>query len=245
MESLEAGRLRLFQEINRDLFGADGHVGFKWQMSIPERCALVQIARTRQPGVAIEIGTASGGSLSILSHYAGKVYSLDIDPSCRDRLGRHFPNVEFLTGPSHETLPPLLARLDAEGADLGVALIDGDHTEAGVRSDIEAFLVHRWRQTLFLLMHDSYNPDCRRGMETAHWAANPRVHYVELDFVWGTLCGIPPYTGEMWGGLGLAYFKTEDRTGSVAFSKYLSTAWDIIFEHCSNLQTARLSSSTA
>ena len=74
------------------------------------------------------------------------------------------------------------------------------------------------KRPLYVVMHDSFNPECRRGMKEAPWETNPHVHAVELDFVVGMLCGNdepPGYERAMWCGLGLALFFPERRVGQL------------------------------
>lgn len=111
-----------------------------WQMTRWEKYGFASILEAAKPKVAIEIGTYQGGSLQVIARRAGKVYSLDLDPSLGDRLGRRLPNVEFLSGDSRATLPPLLDRIMEQGEELGFVLIDGDHTTEGVRDDANAVL---------------------------------------------------------------------------------------------------------
>ena len=40
---------------------------------------------------------------------------------------------------------------------------------------------------MFIAVHDSGNPECRRGISSASWASSPYVHSVELDFVPGQI----------------------------------------------------------
>src|SRR5712691_2394987 len=84
-----------------------------WQMTPAERLAVISLVNAIRPACAIEIGTAGGGTLQVLSELAGKVYALDVDPTVRERLSQ-FTNVEFVIGDSRETLPVLLRRLHAE-----------------------------------------------------------------------------------------------------------------------------------
>ena len=46
-----------------------------------------------------------------------------------------------------------------------------------------------------VILHDSFNPECREGMRTANWAANPQVHAVELDraALAGDWAGLTPH----------------------------------------------------
>jgi hypothetical protein len=92
-------------------------------------------------------------------------------------------------------------------------LVDGDHSAEGVRKDLENLLRYRPATPLFVVMHDSFNPECRRGLRTTNWVASPYVHAVELDFVPGTITASPSFLGQLWGGLALAYLKPQERRG--------------------------------
>jgi hypothetical protein len=177
-----------------------------WKMTVAERFILLGLLDHLRPSCAIEVGTAGGGSLQVLSAAAGKVYSLDIDPTTPDRL-RGFPNVEFRIGDSRETLPRLLDELRAQRTPYPFVLIDGDHRADGVRRDIGCLLTAPPPTRTYVLMHDSFNPDCREGIRTAGWEACPFVHEVELDVVPGWF-HLPDdgtnLTHEMWAGFALA-----------------------------------------
>jgi hypothetical protein len=185
----------------------------RWEMAPSEQVALLFLLEQLRPKVAIEIGTRFGGSLQVLAQFCDRVYSLDIDPEVPRRLDGKFPNVEYLIGPSDQLLPPLLERLQREGAELSFALVDGDHTTDGVRKDIDNLLKFRPGVPLYIVMHDSINQNCRAGLRQANWAACPYVHAVELDFVAGTVNPSPAFRDQMWGGLALGILLPHARTG--------------------------------
>jgi hypothetical protein len=203
----------------------------KWQMTGAERCTLIMLLNHRRPECAIEIGTADGGSLSVLSHFAKKVYSLDFDPSCCDRLGHKFDNVEFITGRSQDTLAPLLKRLRESGTHIGFILIDGDHTMEGVREDIEIILRIKPTELLFIVMHDSFNPDCRAGILSAPWQSSPYVHFVEVDFVPGFFCSQPELFKQMWAGFALALMLPEKRTSNLQIQAGQELLFQTVFPY--------------
>lgn len=184
-----------------------------WMMSPAEQVAMVFLLEHLRPKVAIEIGTRFGGSLQVLSRFCERVYSLDIDPEVPQRLEGKHPNVEYLIGPSDQTLPSLIDRLQREKAELSFALVDGDHSTEGVRKDIDNLLRLRPSIPFYIIMHDSFNPTCRDGLRQASWSANPYVHAVELDFVSGTVNPAPSFRNQPWGGLALGILLPHERRG--------------------------------
>jgi hypothetical protein len=184
-----------------------------WAMSPSEKVALIFLLEHLRPKVAIEIGTYKGGSLQVLSQFCHRVYSIDVDPDIPRRLEGKFPNVEYLIGPSDQLLPPLIDRLAEEGAELSFALVDGDHSAEGVRKDIDNLLRFRPIVPLYIVMHDSFNPQCRLGLIQAHWSANRYVHAVELDFVAGTVNSAPNFRNQLWGGFALGILLPHERRG--------------------------------
>jgi len=189
-----------------------------WHMSPSERVMIMYLIEHLRPRAAIEIGTWFGGSLQVLARHCGRVYSLDIDPEVEERLKGRFENVEYLIGRSEETLPPLIDRLQRENTEVGFVLIDGDHSTDGVRTDIDNILRYKPSTTLYIMMHDSFNPVVRRGLRAANWAGSPYVHRVELDLVAGGVNTHPNFRGQLWGGLAIAILAPEPRRGDLEIS---------------------------
>ncbi|MDQ6814012.1 MAG: class I SAM-dependent methyltransferase [Bacteroidota bacterium] len=177
-----------------------------WEMANAEKIALLNILNEIRPTIAIEIGTKSGGSLQLLSAFCERVYSLDIDPAVTT-LKSNFANVEFIIGDSKETLPQLLKDLSASNTQPQFILIDGDHSCEGVRCDIENILKISIAVPLIVFMHDSFNPECRRGMLEVNYESYNFVEMIDLDFVQGTYSPSEKTSGEMWGGFGLISLK--------------------------------------
>ena len=193
-----------------------GHASNReWQLGSAERFVLGQMLSILAPKRAIEVGTYQGGSLELLARHSEKVYSIDIDPDVRARLSGLFENVELLTGDSKVLLPQLLASLEQQVESADFVLIDGDHSAEGVRTDIDNVLRHRPTTPLYIVMHDSFNPDCRRGILEADWAGCPYVRAVEVDYVPGTIfddvydTAMPP--GTMYGGFAVAFLDPWER----------------------------------
>jgi hypothetical protein len=186
-----------------------------WLMIDAERSAFLALMTTLKPRCAIEVGVYKAGSLAILAGHSDKVYALDIDPVYVEPYAGKFPNVTFITGPSQRTLPTLIDGIQASGEPLDFVLIDADHTEKGVRGDIESVLHYRPHQPLYMVMHDSFNPGCRKGMKEALWSENPHVHLVELDFITGRFVNDKEASDyrQMWCGFALAVLLPQERAG--------------------------------
>jgi hypothetical protein len=206
-----------------------------WQMLDSERSTLLAVLSSLKPACAIEVGVYRAGSLGVLAAHCAKVYALDIDPQCAVRYASRFPNVEFVTGPSAQTLPALIERLQASDQPIDFVLIDADHSALGVRGDIESVLRYRpTKRPLYVIMHDSFNPECRRGMKEAAWEANPHVHAVELDFVVGLLVGddeAPVHVRGMWCGLALAILMPEKRSGPLVIHEREFAHFHAVLRH--------------
>ena len=182
-----------------------------WQMNDSERFAITAILSRIRPQCSIEVGTYKGGSLSLTSQYSKMVFSIDIDPSLPEKF-KYFKNVSFLTGPSSVILPLLLKELDESRIPVDFILIYGDHSAEGVKRDINSLLSYIPKRPLIVVMHDSFNPECRRGMLEANWENSSYVDYVDLDFIPGRLVEHEGGgKGEMWGGVGLAFFSSTPR----------------------------------
>ena len=208
-----------------DILGKDA--SNYWMMSPAEQAAFIFLLEHLRPRVAIEIGTRFGGSLQVLAKYCSKVYSLDIDPEVERRLAGKYDNVEFIIGPSPVTLPPLIKKLQAEGANLDFVLVDGDHSAKGVTADINCVLAYApTNAPLYITMHDSFNPECRKGLREANWSENPCVRAVELDFVPGVVNPSPSFKGQLWGGLALAILYPGKRTSRMEITARAQMTFD-------------------
>jgi len=173
-----------------------------WQMRYGERFALEGILATLKPRLAIEIGTAQGGSLRRVAAHAEEVHSFDIVPEI-EALERELPNVTTHVGDSAELVPKLLSELESKGGEVDFALVDGDHTVAGVRRDAEALLASEACRRTAIVFHDAANDDVRDGLEGVRFEAHPKVAYVNLDFIAGYLVSDPIRHLEIWNGLAI------------------------------------------
>ena len=209
-----------------------GVLGDHWQMMQWERIGLTGVLSRVRPKGALEVGVYHGGSLSLTHQYAGQIIAIDIDPEVRGR----FPipdNVDLRIGPSQTLIPEALADFQARGIPLNFVLIDADHSTAGVKRDLELVLAYQPTEPLVILMHDSGNPDTRRGILSVDWSANPHLHFVDCDFIPGQIIehAVTETSGEIWGGLGLAYLDPTPRTGAAEIRQSARTSMRCL-HHC-------------
>jgi hypothetical protein len=169
------------------------------QMSFGERAALEGILAQVRPRVAIEIGTAEGGTLARIAAYSTEVHSIDlVHTPVAVELGAH---VKLHTGPSAEILPQLLSRLHDSGASVDFALVDGDHSFAGVVNDIRLLLGSPATARSVILVHDSMNEEIRAGIESIKLDDYDKVVYHEPDFVPGYVYREGSARHSAWGGI--------------------------------------------
>ncbi len=172
-----------------------------WQMSFGERAGLEGILSQLRPKLAIEIGTAEGGSLARIAAHSDEVHSFDLVPPSDEARG--LSNVTFHTGDSHALLPELLARFADERRNVDFVLVDGDHSAEGVHQDMRDLLDSPATGQTVILAHDTANPEVRDGLDRVRYSAYPKVAYVELDLVAGYMFREPSLLHQLWGGLGL------------------------------------------
>lgn len=178
-------------------FTREGHS----QMSFGERAALEGILAQLRPQLAIEIGTAEGGSLSRIAGYSAEVHSIDLT---HDELSLELPeHVTLHTGPSEQLLPHLLDEFDAIGCLVDFALVDGDHSFEGVANDLRVLLRSPVTARSVIVVHDSMNEEVRAGIESVKLDDYEKVVYYELDFVPGYMYRGGSAHHAVWGGLGL------------------------------------------
>jgi len=182
-------------------------------MWLGERAALVGLLAAVRPVVAIEIGTAAGGSLKPISAYSDAVHAFDRTRH-PDVTAERFPNVEFHTGDSHVLLPRVLDQLTSSGTNVDFALVDGDHSPAGVRRDLEDLLSSPSVERTVILVHDTLNDGVRVGVEQVEWDRFEKVRFVDLDFVPGRVMATGPNKDNLWSGFGLIV--TDLEVGDVA-----------------------------
>jgi GT2 family glycosyltransferase/glycosyltransferase involved in cell wall biosynthesis len=177
-------------------------------MSNGERAAVEGVLSRLKPGLAIEIGTAEGATLGSIAGHATEVHSFDLfEPTLPAGKLEH---VTIHTGDSHELLPQVLADFAGAGRNVDFVLVDGDHSSAGVKRDLEDLLASPALSRTTILIHDVSNPTVRSGLEAVDYTAYAKVVAVELDWITGYVFSDTHFDHELWGGLGCV---TIDATG--------------------------------
>lgn len=195
-----------------------------WQMSLGERAALEGILSQVKPRLAIEIGTAEGGSLSRIAAHSREVHSIDLD-RCQAPQPEH---VELHVGDSGTVLPELLERFASASRTVDFVLVDGDHSREGVRQDLVNLLASPAIGHSVIVMHDTLNGPVRAGITDVDFASHPSVAFVELDFVSGYMARTGPFAGQLWGGLGVAVVDAEIERRPGIYNDYLHDSYAMI-----------------
>jgi hypothetical protein len=186
----------------------EAEISRHWHMQASERSAIMHLLEKTKSDISIEIGTFMGGSLRPIAAASRHVYTFDIDDRSFDGL----PNVSFIAGNSADTVPPLLEEIGSSEREINFILIDGDHSEDGVRCDIVNCITYKPKtRPTIIVMHDSSNPVVRKGISEAPWADSPYVHEVNLDFIPGVLYDREDLKGQIWGGLATAVLSPNPR----------------------------------
>ena len=159
-------------------------LSIKMQMSSEEVACLAALAG-QVPGELriVEIGSYQGGStcvLALAAAHGGKNYVYAVDPHTPfvgprggvygpADLKKLYENITRLGLGEQICVASLPSTAAAKGwgtRDIGLLWIDGDHTYAGVRGDIEAWGEHVVAVGIIAL-HDSDLPDVERAIDEA------------------------------------------------------------------------------
>ena len=172
-----------------------------WQMDPGERAALEGLLCQVRPHLAIEIGTAEGGSVRLLAKYSDHVHSFDLvaAPSHVQKL----TNVSTHTGDSHLLLPGVLAELAHASRNVDFVIVDGDHSADGVERDVRDLLASKAVSATVIVLHDTMNDEVRAGLGRIDLANEPKVATFEPEFVAGRLHYRNGLHHQLWGGLGV------------------------------------------
>ena len=158
-------------------------------MSAREKLGLIGLLNCINPKTVIEFGYHRGGATKWLSKFANKVITVDVNEFVSEASINH-PNVE----PWNCTTNEAINWISTNSLSFDLAIVDADHSRRAVAQDIKGILPY----SDIVLMHDSFNPQCRQGMIDALEAQNSHSYY--LDFIPSIL-----KADGLWGGLAIAW----------------------------------------
>ena len=160
-----------------------------WQMSCREKLIIIGLLQCLKPKKVIEFGYHRGGATRWLSQFSEKVISVDVNEFVSE-ASKEYSNVE----PWNYTTEEAINKIKVDDLYFDLAIIDADHSRSAVSKDISGILP----QSEVILMHDSFNPECRRGMLDTLSLQNSHAFY--LDFIPSIL----KWDG-LWGGFAIAW----------------------------------------
>jgi hypothetical protein len=191
-----------------------------WQMALGERAVIEGLLADRRPALAIELGTAEGGSLERIAAYSEEVHTFDMEPHVDPA---DYPNVTFHVGDSHVLLAEVLAGFARAGRNVDFALVDGDHSAAGARRDLEDLLASDAVRSTYIVLHDTMNEDVLAGLSAVDLDAHPKVTFCDLAFT--QLHQRPHGLEEIWGGLGLIVCDADGALGITPEHRERDRSW--------------------
>ena len=158
----------------------------RWLMSPVERLVIVGLLELLRPARALELGHRFGGCTEWLCRYCGEVHSVDIDPAVVESCQQWSNAI-----PVHADTQTAIREFSRRGVRFDFALVDADHSFAAARDD----LLGAAGLADVVVLHDSFNPECRAGYLAA---AQQLDAFVDLDLADGHL-----QEDGLWGGLGI------------------------------------------
>ena len=177
-----------------------------WLMSTREKLGLIGLLHCLKPKKVLELGYHRGGATKWLSEFSEQLITVDVNEFVADAPNL-FHNVEAWNCPTLEAA----SRIKKEKLFFDLAIIDADHSRKAVSADINGIIEH----SDIILMHDSFNPDCRKGMVDALKKQDSHAYY--LDFI----PSVSKNDG-LWGGLAIAW-KSQTPGLAKEFAKEISS----------------------
>jgi hypothetical protein len=159
-----------------------------WLMSSREKFCLIGLLELIRPKNCLEFGYHRGGATHWLSKYSGSVVTVDVNEFVQNAQ-TDYPNVNSWNMTTEEAI----LEIQNKNLRFDLTIIDADHSRKAIARDLGAVLTH----SEIIIMHDSSNPDCRKGMLDI--LSNQDSHAYNLDFV----TSVMKHDG-IWGGLGVA-----------------------------------------
>lgn len=182
-----------------------------WLMSTREKLSLIGLLQCMKPKQVVEFGYHRGGATKWLAEFADKVITVDVNEFVCE-ASTNYPNVDSWNCSTAEAIN----RIENQALCFDLAIIDADHSRSAVLNDILGILPY----ANVILMHASFNPQCRKGMISALKSQNSHAYY--LDFIPSIL-----KADGLWGGLAIAW--KSEKSGSVKEFKGEKSSFPAVF----------------
>ena len=189
-----------------------------WLMSAREKLCLIGLLELLRPKKSLEFGFHRGGATAWLAKFSESVITVDVNEYVDD-APKSFPNVTSWNSTTEEAVE----RIKKGRLSFDLAIIDADHSRKAVSRDLEGILPY----ADIILLHDSSNPDCRKGMLGV--LGKQDSHAYNLDLISSSI----KHDG-LWGGIGIAVRSEKsglmkEFKGEFSPYKYLSVHHSMLF----------------
>ena len=194
-------------------------------MSLGERAALEGVLSQVRPRLALEIGTAEGGSLARIAAHSEEVHSIDLVrcPAPQpDHVTLHVGDSRERCRPYWGASPPRAGRSTSRSSTATTPAPGCARTSSTCSA--------RPRSPHGDRPHDTFNGEVRAGITDVDFASYPDVALVELDMTGGYMARSGPFAGQLWGGIGLVIVDAEAERREGLYNQYLHDAWAMIRE---------------
>jgi len=163
-----------------------------------ELAQFLDLVKTVEPQVIVEIGSYAGGTLWAWTRLADTVWAVDLPPTgtyAATGTAQQSHGASMVFGDSHDPLTGETLRSALQGRPIDVLFIDGDHTYGGVKAD-----------------HEMYGPLVRAGglIGFHDIVAHPGQPDIEVHRYWAEIrtpdvIEIIVPTDPPWGGIGVLH----------------------------------------
>ena len=156
----------------------------EWQTSCRERAFLLGMAALLRPHLALEIGVWHGGFTHHLVKYCSTLISID-------------PVINFKSLPEGVCFQQITSDeffSQANNFPFDLIVLDADHSTEHAYRDMKNCITHG----KIILMHDTFNHDCRAGYARAIREYVDSIIWQNLDMVEGDV-----FNGVQLGGVGM------------------------------------------
>ena len=133
-------------------------------------------------------------------------------------------------GKSHDIIHNVIKEIESKNGKLNFILVDGDHSKNGVKKDLECILSHNFKRPLTVILHDSFNPQCRSGMKSVEYKKYNFIEHIDLDYIHGCFSPNKNYK-EMWGGFAIISINPKIKKSSSKINQSQEMLYNTIYRN--------------